>query len=175
MRTFVPRTTFCALSSLLCFAATPVHAVDQDIALSATVASRCTLSGSAAPAAISATIPVNDGVVSTAPIVFDIPVSCNAGASLRLGTLSGGLRKGGATFPGFSSRIDYVAAVSGGLYIPFSLDTAETNGQTFTEDYVPSAPPTGNITVTVTPKQPSLPLLKGTYNDTLRVNLVPSQ
>lgn len=175
MRSFVSRARLCALAALIPFAAAPAHAIDQDIALTATVTSSCTLSGSTAPTALTATIPVNNGTVSVTPIVFDIPVACNAAASLRLATLSGGLRKGGPNYPGFSNRIDYVAAVGGGIYLPFSLDTQPVSGQTWTEDYVPAGPPVGNITVTITPKQPASPLLNGTYSDTLRVNLVPSQ
>lgn len=163
----------CALLSLIPF--TSAQAVDQNINLSATVASSCTLSGSTAPSALSTTIPVTNGQVSTAPIVLNIPLACNAGAALMVGTLNGGLRRSGGTYPNVSNRIDYVAHIAGPTYIPFSLDTTPTSGQTFTEDYAPSGPPNGNIVVTITPKQPALPLFYGSYSDTLRVTVIPAQ
>ena len=173
MRPSIARALSCALIAIIPLV--PAHAIDQDIALSATVAPTCTLSGSAAPSALTATIPVSNGQVSTAPIAFAIPIACNTAASLMIGTLNGGLRKSGPTFPNYTNRIDYVASVASAHYISFALDTEPTSGQTFTEDYAPSGPPTGTINVTITPKQPSLPLLNGTYSDTLRVRVIPSQ
>lgn len=173
MRSRIARAIGCALLSALPLST--ARAIDQDIALTATVAPTCTLSGSAAPSALSTTIPVTNGQVSTTPIAVSIPLACNGPASLLVGTLNGGLRKSGGSFPNFSSRIDYVAHVAGPGYIPFSLDTEQTSGQTFTEDYAPSGPPNGNIVVTITAKQPALPLTKGSYADTLRVTVIPSQ
>ncbi|WP_273218919.1 hypothetical protein [Hyphomicrobium zavarzinii] len=174
MRSSVSRAIGCALFSLLPLV--PAHAVDQDISLSATVASSCTLSGSAAPSALSATIPVTNGQVSTTPITIDIPIACNAGASLIIGTLNGGLRRPGGSWPQTTNRIDYVAHVAGASYMPFSIDTEPTQGQAFFENpFAPSGPPNGNLTITITPKQPALPLYQGNYSDTLRVTVTPSQ
>lgn len=173
MRTAVSRALCCAVLSLIPLAS--AQAIDQDIALTATVPITCTLSGSAAPSALNTAIPVNNGQISTTPIAISIPLACNGAASLLVGTLNGGLRKTGGVFANFASRIDYIAHVAGPGYIPFSLDTEQTSGQTFTEDFVPSGPPNGNIVVTITPKQPALPLTKGTYADTLRVTIIPSQ
>lgn len=173
MRSLLARTLSCALLSSIPFVS--AHAIDQDIALSAIVEPSCTLSGSAAPSALTTTVPVNNGQVSTAPIVVSIPVACNGAAALLVGTLSGGMRKTGGVFANFANRIDYVAHVAGPGYIPFSLDTEQTSGQAFTEDYAASGPPNGNIVVTITAKQPVLPLTKGTYADTLRVTVIPSQ
>ncbi len=172
MRISVARALACAVFPLIPFG--PALAVDQDIQLSATVESSCTLSGSAAPSALVATIPVTNGVVSTTPIAFAIPVACNVPAALYIGSINGGLR-GGNALQGTSNRIDYVASVSSAFYIPFSLDTAAAQGQQWTESYAPSGAPNGSINVTVTPKQPSLPLRNGTYADTLRVIIAPSQ
>lgn len=173
MRMSITRALTCALIPFL--PTVPAYAIDQDIALSATVEPTCTLSGSAAPSALATTIPVNNGEVSTTPIAITIPIACNGAASLLVGTLNGGMHRSGGAIPNFASRIDYIAHVAGPGYIPFSLDTEQTAGQTFTEDYAPSAPPNGNIIVTITPKQPALPLTKGTYGDTLRVTVIPSQ
>ena len=173
MRSMFARTLSCALLSL--FPLSAAHAIDQDIALTATVEPSCTLSGSAAPSALTTTVPVTNGQVSTTPITVSIPIACNGAAALLVGTLNGGMRKSGGSFPNFANRIDYVAHVAGPGYIPFSLDTEQTSGQTFTEDYAPSGPPNGNIVVTITAKQPALPLSKGTYDDTLRVTVIPSQ
>lgn len=173
MRTAVSRSLCCALLSIIPL--TTAQAIDQDIALTATVQTTCTLSGSGAPSALNTAVPINNGQVSTTPISVSIPIACNGAASLLVGSLNGGMRKTGGSFPNFSNRIDYVAHVAGPGYIPFGLDTENASGQVFTEDYAPSAPPNGNIVVTITPKQPALPLTKGTYADTLRVTVIPSQ
>lgn len=172
MRSSFARTLGCALLSLIPLST--AYAIDQDITLSATVEPSCTLSGSAAPSALTTTIPVTNGQVSTTPITVTVPINCNAGAALVVGTLRGGLRTTGQ-WPNVSSRIDYVAHVAGPGYMPFSLDTENTSGQTFTEDFAPSGPPNGNIVVTITPKQPALPLYRGSYSDTLRVTIIPAQ
>lgn len=174
MRIRFPRTSACALASLLSLAAVPALAVDQDIELTATVSPTCTLSGSTAPSALTATIPVNNGEVSTAPITFDIPVNCNVPAWLYIGTLKGGLR-GPSGLNGTANRIDYTAHISGGLYIPFQFDTETTSGETHFEGSAASGAPTGSFTLTVTPKQPALPLRNGTYTDTVRVSVNPTQ
>lgn len=172
MRLPVQRALCCALAFLIPLSA--AHAIDQDIELSATVTPSCTLSGSTAPSALTTSIPVINGQVSTSPITIDIPIACNTAAALMVGTLNGGLRRPGGSWPQVANRIDYVAQVSSPFYLPFSLDTEPTSGQTFTTDYAPSGPPTGNITITITPKQPALPLFQGSYSDTLRVTIVPS-
>lgn len=172
MRTLFPRATACALASLLA-AATPALAVDQDIQLSATVEASCTLSGSASPSALSTTIPVTNGAVSTAPITINVPIACNVPPKLWVTTVKGGL-KGPTSLAGAANRIDYIASVTSAWYLPISVDTEPLTGQTTTEDYIPSGAPNGNLTVTITPKQPPLPLRNGTYTDTLRLTIAPN-
>jgi hypothetical protein len=172
MRTLFPRKACCAL--VLSLITVPAHAVDQNVELSATVTSSCTLSGSTAPSALTATIPVNAGQVSTSPITLEIPIACNTPPKLWLTTVKGGM-KGPTALSGTANRIDYIASISSAWYLPISLDTEPLAGQTTTEDYVPSGAPNGNLSLTITPKQPALPLRNGTYTDTLRVTVAPSQ
>lgn len=174
MRTLFPRATACALASLLSLAAVPALAVDQDIELTATVASSCTLSGSAAPAALTATIPVTNGEVSTTPLEFDIPIACNTPPILMVGTLKGGLRAP-VTSPGTTSRIDYIARLTNPWFVPVTLDTETMPGQFFIEGSAPSAVPNGSMTLTITPKQPAQLLRDGVYTDTLRISVTPYQ
>lgn len=174
MRKSFSRSLSCALISFIPLSS--AHAIDQDIELTATVEPSCTLSGSAAPSAMSAAIPVSNGVISTTPITIDVPIACNTAASLVVGSLKGGLRRpDSANWPQMAHRIDYTAQISSPFYMAFSLDTEPASGQIFSTDYAPSGPPTGNIAITITPKQPPLPLHKGTYSDTLRVTITPSQ
>ena len=75
---------------------------------------------------------------------------------------------------GFTNIIDYGATATwnGGsatinTAVPPTADTAELGTA------VPVAAASGNLTVTITPLPNALPLVTGTYTDTLRVTLTP--
>lgn len=169
MRSLAPLA--CGLSFFLTSAA---HSVDQDIELTATVASSCTLSQSTTPGALTANISITNGEVSTTPITFDIPVACNFPPVFTVTTLKGGLRNH-LSAPGSTNRIDYVANIAAPHFIPLTFDTGNTSGRTVFEGSAPSALPNGNMTVTITPKQPGQLLREGTYSDTLRITFAPYQ
>lgn len=171
MRTLALRTLSCALFS---FATVPALAIDQDILLSATLEPSCTLNGSTAPSALTGEISITDGQITSAPLSFEIPVACNIPASLMVGTLNAGLRTANNT-PFSNNRIDYVANIAGGIYVPIFFDTSNYFEEAWSEDYVPAGPPNGTLEVTITPKQPAANIRAGTYTDTLRVRLIPAQ
>lgn len=171
MRTLALRTLSCALLSI---AAVPALAIDQDILLSANLEPSCTLNGSTAPQAVSGEISFTDGQITSAPLIFELPIACNIQASIMIGTLNAGLRTANNT-PFSNNRIDYVASVGGGIYVPFFLDTSNYYEEAWSSDFVPAGPPNGTLEVTITPKQPSANIRAGTYTDTLRVRLMPAQ
>lgn len=149
----------------------------QDINISATVASYCTIANITNPAALTATIPVTSGVVDTTVINNNIAsVACNRAAQVVASSLSGGVTLGGAADAGTTNIINYTgAATFGSVTSTINTATVATAAGTETGNTATTAgAATGTLAVTITPAQPALPLMTGnTYADTLRVTLTP--
>ncbi|MDX2308138.1 MAG: hypothetical protein NW216_07870 [Hyphomicrobium sp.] len=147
----------------------------QDINLSANVSSYCTIADITNPAALTAAIPVTEGVVDTTDITNTIAsVACNSPADIVATSLSGGVTTGGAAPTGTTNVLNYtgVATFAGATS---TIDTSATAGAAGSEagnTATTANAATGNLVVTVTPAQPSLPLApSAAYADTLQVTL----
>ncbi len=152
----------------------------QDINISATVTAACSINNAATGTAGTATIPVSAaGVVNTAVITATgspfANVACNAASFIQLSSLSGGVVNAGAPGSGFTNIIDYTASATwNSVTATLNTSTVATaiGTETGTQQSVPTAH-SGNLTVSITPLAPSLPLITGAYADTLRVSLIP--
>ncbi len=150
----------------------------QDINISATVTKACTINNIATGVAASATIPVSlAGAVDTTPITpaAFTNVACNAAANVQLTSVSGGVVN--ATVPpgGFTNVIDYTASATWSTAtanLNTSSNPAASGNESGALQPVASAA-SGNLTVTITPLTPALPLVIGAYADILRVSLIP--
>ncbi|MEQ1719271.1 MAG: hypothetical protein ABL907_25340 [Hyphomicrobium sp.] len=164
-----------ALAAFCGAGAANAQTATQDINISATVASYCTINNITGPAALTATIPVTNGVVTTTAIPNTIAsVACNNAADVIASSVSGGVTLGGAAASGTTNIIDYTG-VATFASAASTIDTATVATAAGTETgntAVTSGAATGNLSVTITPAQPALPLMPGaTYADTLRVTL----
>lgn len=147
----------------------------QDINLTATVASYCTIANITNPSALSAAIPVTNGAVDVTVISRTIAnVACNNTTQVVASSLTGGVTSGVAGPSGTTNIIDYAGAASfGGATSTIDTATMGTAAGTETGNTATTAgAATGNLVVTVTPAQPALPLApSAAYADTLRVTL----
>jgi hypothetical protein len=174
------RTAAFAALSMLVAAEAFAQAATQDVNISATVAPYCTIAGSFAPSALTATVPVNStGGVNTAAInvtgASPPTVVCNTAANLQASSVTGGVRNATAAPVGFTNIIDYTGVASLGS-TSSSVDTATVAGATGTENGNTAATTgayAGTLAITVTPQAPSSPLISGSYSDTLRVTITP--
>ncbi len=152
----------------------------QDINISATVPAACSINNAATGTAGTATIPVSvAGVVNTAAITPTgspfANVACNAASFLQLTSLSGGVVNAGAPGSGFTNIINYTASATWNS-VTATLNTSTVATAIGNESGAQQAVATansGNLTVSITPLAPSLPLITGAYADTLRVTLIP--
>lgn len=163
-----------AIASLCSVSAANAQTATQDINISATVDPYCTINNITSPVALTATIPVTNGVVDTSAIPFTIAsVACNSAADVIATSQSGGVTTGGAAPTGTTNIIDYtgVATFSGATSTintaTVSTAAAAEAGNTATT----ANAATGNLSVSITPATPSLPLAPGSYADTLRITL----
>ncbi|WP_083509710.1 hypothetical protein [Hyphomicrobium sulfonivorans] len=150
----------------------------QDITISATVNGYCSINNAATGGPSSATIPISTaGAVVLGPITpTNSPfanVACNTPSVLQLQSLNGGATNG-ATATDFQSFINYTAeAVWHG--VTAALDTTSSSGTgpvTGTPQNVATAF-SGSMSVTINPISNALPLVQGSYSDTLRITLTP--
>ena len=167
------------LAALFVTDAANAQTATQDINITATVTKACSVNNAATGTAGSATIPitaagnVNAAVITPTGSPF-AAVACNAPSNLQLTSLNGALT-GPATASGFANIINYSASATWNS-ITASINTATTAGSGASETGTAQAVSTassGNLTVSITPAANSLPLVLGTYTDTLRVTLTP--
>ncbi|MBS0243643.1 MAG: hypothetical protein JSS20_15815 [Proteobacteria bacterium] len=152
----------------------------QDIDITANVLKACTVNNAPTGTAGSATIPVSAaGAVSTTAITPTgspfANVACNAPSTLQLTSLSGGVKNATTPGSGFTNIIDYQATATWNS-VTASIDTSTVAGATGSEAGTAQSVATsnsGNLTVSITPLANSLPLVTGSYSDTLRVTLTP--
>lgn len=153
----------------------------QDINITATVTKACTINNVAVGTPNgTATIPVTAaGLVNTAAITPTgspfANVACNAPSNLQLTSLSGGVVNAAAAPGGFSKIIDYTASATwGGSTATVNTSTVPTAVAAESGTAVAiAAANSGNLSVSITPIANALPLITGTYNDVLRVSLIP--
>lgn len=179
MRKFVASVAFVVFG--LAFAgAANAQTATQDINITATVNKACTVNNTATGTPGSATIPVSTaGAVTTTTITPTgspfANVACNAPSTLQLSSLNGAVKNSTTPGSGFTNLIDYQASATWNS-VTASLDTSTTSGATGVENGTAQAVATansGDLTVSITPLANALPLITGSYNDTLRVTLTP--
>ena len=164
-----------AFAALAATSAARAQTATQDINISATVASYCTINDIINPSALTATIPVTNGVVDTTVITNTIAnVACNGIADVVATSLSGGVTAGGVPSSGTTNIIDYTGAATFGS-VTSTIDTstnAAASGAETGNTATTTGAATGDLVVDITPQQPSLPLMaSAAYADTLRVTL----
>jgi hypothetical protein len=147
----------------------------QDINLTATVATYCTIAAINNPAPLSSNIPVTNGAVDTTVITHTIAnVACNNVADVTATSLTGGVTTGGAPPTGTTNIIDYtgVATFGGATSTINTATTATAAGPEAGNTAQTANAATGNLVVNITPAQPAMPLAaSAAYADTLRVTL----
>lgn len=175
MRKIIVAATF-AVAALFSAGTANAQTATQDINISATVASYCTINNITNPAALTASIPVTNGIVDTTVINTTVAsVACNNAADVRATSVTGGVTPGGAAASGTTNIIDYtgVATFGGASSTINTATTATAAGNELGNLATTASAATGNLTVTITPAQPALPLQPSlAYADTLRVTLV---
>lgn len=151
----------------------------QDIVITATVNSACTINNAATGAPDAATIPIlASGLVDVTPITPNAApyanVACNGPSNLQLTSLSGGVVNGSPA-AGFGNIINYSASAT------WNAVSATVNTSTLATAAGPEAGTaqpvatafSGPLSVTITPIVNALPLVQGAYSDTLRITLTP--
>ncbi len=162
-----------AIAALMTASAANAQAT-QDITINATVASYCTINNITNPTALTATIPVSNGIVNTSLISNTVAnVACNNSAQVLATSLSGGVTTGGSPNAGTTNIINYTgAATFGGATSTINTATNPAVGANeAATSALTSSAASGNLVVTITPALPSQLLMPGTYTDTLRVTL----
>jgi hypothetical protein len=163
-----------AISGLMTPHSANAQAVSQNINLNATVTSYCTINGAASTTPLGPyTVPVSaTGTVNTSTI--NVPaianVVCNKAANIDTASVLGGVTTGGAPPSGAANVIEYTAVASFGGASSTIDTSASSNGSQGTTTNAA----TGNLTVSISPQTPSLPLTPGAYSDTLIVTLTPT-
>ena len=154
------------------------QAATQDVNITATVPKYCTIGGTATPAALNTTIPVSStGSVTTATQNFTVnTVVCNVATNVVATSVSGGVKSATAPASGFTNIIDYTGAATFGSATS-TINTATAPAAAGSEAGNTAATPgatAGDLTISVTPAQPSTPLMAATdYSDVLRITLTP--
>jgi hypothetical protein len=170
-----------AVAALCGSQAANAQAAQQDINITATVTKACTVNNVAVGTPVgTAVIPVSlAGVVNTAAIVPTgspfANVACNAPSNLQLTSLSGGVKNATAPASGFTNIIDYTASATWNA-VTATVNTSTVATAVAAEAGTAQAVATansGNLTVSITPIANALPLIVGSYSDTLRVTLTP--
>ncbi|HEX5470885.1 MAG TPA: hypothetical protein VFW73_03315 [Lacipirellulaceae bacterium] len=154
------------------------QAAQQEIQISATVLSSCTVNGASNGVIDTATINIDSsGNVIVAPITPDaapyVNVVCNAPSTIQLRSTEGAV-KTAATGSGFTNIIDYQASATWNgqtATIDTSTIAAATGQETGSAEPVSAG--SGDLDVTITPEANSLPLIGGSYSDSLFVVLTP--
>jgi hypothetical protein len=154
------------------------QAAQQEIQISATVPSSCTINGASSGVVDTATIGIDaSGNVIVSPITPSnapyVNVVCNAPATLQLKSTQGAV-KTAATGSGFTNIINYQASATWNGQTA-TIDTATiataTGQETGTAEPVSAG--SGDLDVTITPAANAQPLIGGNYSDSLFVLLTP--
>jgi hypothetical protein len=151
----------------------------QDITISASVPTACTINNVAAGTTDTANIAIlaNGSVDTTLVTPTASPyanVACNAPSNLQLTSLNGAVENA-TTVAGFDNTIDYQASATWNS-VTANLNTATVGGAAGAEAGAAAAVATafsGSLSVSITPTANTNPLVFGAYSDTLRVTLTP--
>jgi hypothetical protein len=150
----------------------------QDINISATVPKSCTINNTSTGTVDTATIPISaGGSVNTSPVTpVHSPyanIACNAPSNLQLTSLNGGVTNG-TSATGFQNFINYTAsAVWHGVTATVATASSSGTGPVSGTAQSVSTAFSGSMSVTITPAANTLPLVQGSYSDTLRITLTP--
>jgi hypothetical protein len=155
--------------------ATPVLAVDQNINLTADVTSFCSINGLLTDNSETVVINTLNGFVSTTMIPRNYTIVCNGGSTTSLTSTNGGLSPiVPLSQPGFQNVINYTAETSG--FATITGGNTATVGTVGTQEplgsVIRATPNSASITVEITPSLNTLPLVVGSYADTLRLRIV---
>lgn len=166
-----------AAALLAAVAATPAFSASQDVRLTASVESRCTISDSVSPAALVQDLVVNEnGFISTAPVQVSFPVYCNTPSTLILSSANKGMT--GPNSANFAKVVHYSVRLTGPQLPMFGMYTAEyftmPDGSSMARDNN-TAGINGNLTLVITPVANTTPLASGIYSDTVTLTIVPQQ
>jgi hypothetical protein len=168
---------FCLCCTALATSAYP-QAAQQEIQISATVLSSCTINGASNGVVDTATINIDtSGNVIVAPITPDAApyanVICNAPSTIQLRSTQGAV-KTAATGSGFTNIIDYQASATwNGQTATIDTSTTPTAAGLETGTAEPVSAGSGDLDVMITPEANSLPLIGGSYSYSLFVLLTP--
>ena len=162
------------------FSAAPVSAqtATQDISITATVPGFCSIAGGFSPAALNTTIPISsNGTVTTTVQNFTInTVVCNKITNVVATSQSGGVKSATAAASGFTNIIDYTGVATFGS-VSSTINTVTVATAVAAEagnTAATAGAASGDLTVAITPAQPSLPLMAASdYSDILRITLTP--
>lgn len=176
----MPRIFICVAMLLSLFAAPVAYGqtATQDINISATVAKACTINNASTGTVDTATVAINaDGSVNTSPVTpAHSPyanVACNAPSLLQLTSLNGGVTNG-TSATGFQNFINYTASgVWHGVTATVNTSSSSGTGPVSGTAQPVSTAFSGSLSVTITPAANTLPLVQGSYADTLRITLTP--
>lgn len=154
------------------------QAATQDIQISATVTSACTINNVATGGVSTVTIPVsaagsvNTGTLTPSGSPF-ANVACNSPSNLQLTSQNGGVTTASTPVTGFAAKIDYTASATWHS-VTASINTASASSAPYSGTAAPvSTAFSGSLSVSITPTANSQPLLAGSYSDTLHVVLTP--
>ena len=166
------------LSAVACGITALAQNATQDVQIAANVPRFCTIQGTATPAALSTTIPVDAiGIVDTTPQTFTIAnVACNAPTSVQAISERGGVKSANKSGPSFSNIINYRGSATFGT----AKSTVNTGtikgaaGQEYGDVETTAGPTRGPLVILVRPALPTSPLILGDdYHDTLRIRFDP--
>ena len=170
-----------AAALLIALTATSAHAqtATQDITISANVPKACTINNVAGGTTDTATLSFNsNGSVNTSAITPAsqpyASVACNFASNLQLSSQNGALT-GPSSATGFANVINYTASAtwnSVSATVNTATNGASSGAESGTAQPVSTAS-SGNMTVSITPAANTLPLVYGSYSDTLRITLTP--
>lgn len=151
-------------------------ATDQNINITATVASFCKIAGSTAPAddSIDWTPLITNGDISATASNKSYAVVCNKATDITLSSLNGAMTGPASAGAGWDNVINYTVAASGFATVSGSTATnAAATGIETLGTTTRATPGSANIDLAITPVANANPLVPGVYSDTLRVTITP--
>lgn len=159
------------------------QAATRTVTLNATVGKFCRIANVLAAANINQalTVDANTGLVDTTPIPVNIGrIRCNTAASIQLSSANGALLTTGAPTAdaGFANYINYTAAIATPVVatVAANLTTGVTTATAGTSVNTTGAHTNENVTLTITPTGPAIPLMYdgGTdYTDVVTITITP--
>jgi len=166
------------VAAVACPSIAAAQTATQDVQINATVNSVCTINNAATGGVSTVTIPVSAaGAVNTGTLTPSgspfANVACNAPSNLQLTSQNGGVTTAATAVTGFAGKIDYSASATWHS-VTASINTSAASSGPFAGTAAPVATAfSGSLAVSITPIGNTLPLLAGSYTDTLHITLTP--